>query len=69
MSVRCVKCGAVSDESPIRVDVESAELNCSACDETYTVADVEQHLEEWRELLAWIGTHPAVRKPTKSKAG
>lgn len=57
--VRCIKCGKPSDEALIGVDVNTAEIHCGECDETYTVDDVREQIEEWGRLVRWIELHPA----------
>jgi ribosome-binding protein aMBF1 (putative translation factor) len=70
MAVRCIMCGAASDEESIGVDVETGEIHCAKCDETYTADAVEKHRAAWGDLLAWIRQHPArQRQGEPSSAG
>jgi hypothetical protein len=67
--IRCVKCGAGTDEHRIGVQVDSGLIHCASCDEEYTPAEVREILAGWEPLLKWAESHPAHRATLKVAKG
>lgn len=57
MTTICPKC---MEDVCIRVNVHDGDtLTCDNCDEEYTVAAIDELIESWKPLLAWLKAHPA----------
>ena len=57
MKTICPKC---MDDVCISVNLDDGDtLTCSSCDEEYTVAAIDELIESWKPLLAWLKAHPA----------
>lgn len=61
-AVRCIKCGAESNENRIGVDIDTGDIHCESCEETFTAADVREQMARWGELLDWIEKFPKAVK-------
>jgi peptide subunit release factor 1 (eRF1) len=64
MKTICPKCLV---ESCIKVDIEDGEtINCPECEEEYTLTEVIEMIESWKELLPWLKSHPARQMKCKT---
>lgn len=67
MNLVCVKCFA---EAAVSLDLDDGDtLRCPACDETYTVDEVQAVVECWAKLLPWLKAHPARQQQPVEHAG
>jgi hypothetical protein len=64
----CIKCQ--DPDACVSLDLDGSDnFRCLACEEEFTVADVEAWLEStdaWRKMLTWVRACPA-RKPEAAK--
>jgi hypothetical protein len=63
--VNCLRCG----QAGVQVSAnDTSRFHCSECDEDFTTADVEHHLNAWRALLGWCAIAPALGADSASDA-
>jgi hypothetical protein len=58
MGLRCVLCGATSDDATIAVEVLTGNVHCGSCEESATPAQIRSAVEGWLAVLPWIESHP-----------
>lgn len=64
LRIPCLRC-SVPD---VAVDLNDGDLICTHCNETYTVAQVEEAVDAWRLVLPWLKQHPALAEPAEASA-
>ena len=56
MNLTCPRC--MKDEI-VRVDINDGNtLTCAGCDETYTLDEVRDMIDQWQEIMPWLMAHP-----------
>lgn len=53
----CLKCGEAG-QLAVPLDGTRPRIHCLACDEDLALAEVEQHLTAWVQLVTWISSKP-----------
>lgn len=63
---KCILCG---DDSDLALKLEDGDtFHCGACGDDFATADVQEQLEAWGRMLAWVRRCPA-REDADAPAG
>jgi hypothetical protein len=53
----CILCADA--EAVISLDLDDCHtLRCGACDDTFTLEDVREHVAAWQRVIAWVDAAP-----------